>query len=111
MKSGASRLIKEILSDLIFRHPFKGGLSLDYTKFEREASVENGISVIEEKPSVFLKKSSSFVPRGKSTFIVKYYVGDANNFKFGYSEKFDTLPKAMSFYASKAFEATNNYRK
>lgn len=115
MKSGATRLIKEILSEKSFQFvgfPF----NTDYSKMERRADVEDALEVIEQKATRFIKGSARYVSSGKSSFYVNYLVQTniTPHTKYGVtwvrSEAFDSLAKAMDFYARHALEATQAYR-
>jgi hypothetical protein len=105
-RSGATRLIKEILDEGEFF--FRDGGAIE---MQRCAQVEDGIKVIEMKNYRFVKKDAKFVAYGKSSFYVKYL--KRTTLKHGVmwktSDGFDSLAKAMDFYARHALEATQAY--
>lgn len=98
-KSGASRLIREILDEKPFSY-----YSIEGSGFVRTASVEQAMEVEEYKPAKVDKLYRKNMPAGKSTYRVSYYIGGEYEI-WGMSDVFPTFPKAMDFYAGQAYSS------
>lgn len=103
-KSGASRLIREILDENPFRYyAIEGG------GFVRTASVEKAMEVEEYKSAKIDKLYRKNVPTGKSTYRVSYYVGGEYKI-WAMSDIFPTFAKAMDFYAGQAYSSMKEWQ-
>ena len=98
-KSGASRLIREILDEKPFSY-----YSIEGGGFVRTASVEKAMEVEEYRAAKIDKLYRKNVPAGKSTYRVHYYVGGEYKL-WAMSDVFSTFAKAMDFYASQAYSS------
>ena len=101
-----SKLFRGMLDDKYFDHPFCGGLNRNYNVFERRASIEDGLEIIERRDVRMHKKDRRLVPAGKSQYIVEYRIPKG----FDRSEPLDTLAQAIKFYKAHAFDAIRNYK-
>lgn len=98
-KSGASRLIREILDEKPFNY-----YAIEGSGFVRTASVEKAMEVEELKSSKIDKLYRKNMPAGKSTYRVHYYAGGEYKL-WAMSNVFPTFAKAMDFYAGQAYSS------